>query len=57
MLNTNIKRFKKLNIFLIILGLVLGPVGNYQSFGFAKRIIGNTLVEDVNKWHRIKIKD
>ena len=56
-LNTNIKRFKKLNIFLIILGLVLGPVGNYQSFGFAKRIIGNTLVEDVNKWHRIKIKD
>ncbi len=57
MLKKNIKRYKKLTIFLILLGLVLGPVGNYRSFTLTNKIIPNTLVLDSSKWFKIKIKN
>jgi hypothetical protein len=55
----NIKKYKKLTIFLIFLGIVLGPVGNYQSFIFTKKIIGNTLERNLSNdsGHKIKIKN
>jgi len=58
-LKKNIKKYKKLTIFLIFLGFALGPVGNYQSFIFTKKIIGNTLQRNLSNdsWHNIKIKN
>ncbi len=56
-LKKNIKRYKKLTIFLIILGFVLGPVGNYRSFNFTNKIFPNTLEHDSSKWFKAKIKD
>ena len=56
-LKKNIKKYKKITIFLLFLGFALGPVGNYHSFSFAKKIIGHTLVQDSNSWYGIKIKD
>ncbi len=56
-LKKNIKKYKKITKFLLFLGFALGPVGNYHSFSFAKKIIGHTLVQDSNSWYGIKIKD
>ena len=56
-LKKNIKRFKKLTIFLIILGFVLGPVGNYRSFTFTNKIFPNPLVNDPSKWFGVKIRN
>ena len=56
-LKKNIKRFKKLTIFLIILGFVLGPVGNYRSFSFTNKIFPKTLKHDSSKWLGVKIEN
>ncbi len=56
-LKKNIMKFKKLTIFLIILGFVLGPVGNYRSFSFTNKIFPQSLQHDSDKWFRVKIQN
>tara|TARA_B100001245_G_scaffold118219_1_gene86867 strand:+ start:1484 stop:2737 length:1254 start_codon:yes stop_codon:yes gene_type:complete len=48
-LKKNIKKYKKLIIFLIISGFILGPVGNYHSFGIFVKFLGPTIIGEKGK--------